>query len=54
MIDFEVVGDLLRRAKIPQQVKMKETPVIVVNDGEADIYFVFDTAGNLKQIVHVH
>jgi len=53
MIDFEVVGDLLRKAGIPQQVKMKETPVIIadapVDEDHGDLVeFIFDSAGNLK------
>ncbi len=54
MIDFEVIGDLLRKAQIPQQVKMKDTPVIIVDGGDAHVYFVFDSAGNLKEVVIVH
>ena len=55
MIDFEVVGDLLRKAQIPQQVKMESTPVIVadapIDEGHGDLVeFVFDSAGNLKRL----
>lgn len=53
MIDFEVVGDLLRKAKIPHKVMIKDKPMIVadapIDDGCGDIVeFVFDRTGNLE------
>lgn len=54
MIDFETLGDLFRKSKITQRIKMKDTPVIIVDGGDAEVWFVFDSAGNLKDIVIVH
>lgn len=53
MIDFEVVGDLLRRVKMKTRVEMKESPVIILDEGEYEVWFIFDRAGNLKQVMVV-
>lgn len=60
MIDFEVVGDLLRRSNIPHKTSIEDMPVIRVAsyiekgtpvfDARA-IMFLFDRQGKLKMIV---
>lgn len=56
MIDFETVGDLMRKAKIPQVVRVDGTPIISVpakhchSDNVSAVHFVFDRQGNLVRI----
>jgi hypothetical protein len=56
MIDFEAVGDLLRKNKIQQWVLMKDTPIITVRatiqgtSNEMLVNFVFDRTGTLIRL----
>lgn len=60
MIDFETVGDLLRRASIPHKTSIEDLPVIrvasYVEKGQPvfdsrSVLFIFDKAGRLKMLV---
>lgn len=60
MIDFEVVGDLLRRSQIPHKTTIEDLPVIRVashmEKGQpmferGSVMFVFDRQGRLKMIM---